>query len=342
MSSIKNHITPGYFSATNVLRGKNSRKRIVAYVESYDDVLFWRMILSDFENETRYFEVMLPTRTNLSKGKKSAVMALITASTPLQRTDGETPAMLACVDADYDYLLQGATYESKQLLQNPCIIHSYAYAIENLQCYAPSLHNVCVMATLNDRRNFDFVDFLSQYSRIVFPLFVWNIMMYRRREYGRFTITDFNTVVTIKHTRLDLLPETLVKLRHKVSAKIKELQRKNPGMKEEYLRTKDSLLALGVTQDTTYLYIQGHHLFDAVVIPTMQTVCEDLRRERETEIRRKSKHAVQMQNELSSYTHSVSDIANMLRKNQGFMHSEPYKRIVKDIEHVIEPHHTEL
>ena len=58
--------------------------------------------------------------------------------------------MIACVDADYDYLLQGATQLSRTILNNPFVFHTYAYAIENLQCFAGGLHEVCVAATLND------------------------------------------------------------------------------------------------------------------------------------------------------------------------------------------------
>ena len=327
MTSIKNHINSDYFSAANTLRGKSGRRRIVAYVESYDDVLFWRMILSEFEDDTRYFEVMLPIRSNLSKGKKSAFLSLM--------RNGMGKDMIACVDADYDYLLQGANHDSAFMLDNPYVIHTFVYAIENYQCYAPSLHNVCVMATLNDTPTFDFVDFLSRYSRIIFPLFVWNIMMYRRREYGSFTITDFNTVARIQHKRTEQLNEVFNKLHHKVRVKINELQHHFPNMKEEYLRTKESLISLGVTQDTTYLFIQGHHLFDCVVLPTMQTVCEELRRQRETEIRRKAKHVVQMQNELSAYMRSVSDISEMLKKNLGYTKSEPYQRVLQSIEKML-------
>ena len=281
------------------------------------------MILSEFEDETRYFEVMLPARSSLSKGKKSAFLSLM--------RNGMGRDMIACVDADYDYLLQGADNDSAFMLGNPYVIHTFVYAIENYQCYAPSLHNVCVMATLNDNPNFDFVSFLSRYSRIIFPLFVWNIMMYRRRQFGAFTITDFNTVTRIQHRNLQHLDEVFDKLHHKVRVKVNELQRKYPNMKEEYLKTKQSILDLGVTPDTTYLYIQGHHLFDCVVVPTMQEVCEDLRRQRESEIRRKAKHVVQMQNELSAYTRSVSDISDMLRKNLGYTKSEPYQHVLQAI-----------
>lgn len=310
-----------------MLRGKASRKRIVAYVESYDDVLFWRMVLSDYEDETRYFEVMLPSRRNLNKGKKSAVMSMMANHT------GEY--MIACVDADYDYLLQGKTYQSEMILNNPFIVHTYVYAIENYQCYAPSPHNVCVMATLNDRPIFDFVEFLTEYSKAIFPLFVWSIMMYRKMEYHRFTITDFNEIVTIRRAKYQNVMEMVDKVRNKVQVKLRDLRKNNPGRKEEYIATRDELMALGVTPETTYLYIQGHHLFDNVVAPTVQSVCDELRREREGDIRRRACHALQLQNELSAYTKAQSDVQTMLKKNTGFARSAPYKRMTADIERML-------
>ena len=39
---LKDNINSKYFEAANRLKSKTARRRIVAYVESYDDVLFWR------------------------------------------------------------------------------------------------------------------------------------------------------------------------------------------------------------------------------------------------------------------------------------------------------------
>ena len=81
----------------------------MAYVESYDDVLFWRTVLGQFEDSSRYFEIMLPTKERTGKkvigrGKRSAIESI------LSNTGRD---MIACVDADYDYLMQGATEASR-------------------------------------------------------------------------------------------------------------------------------------------------------------------------------------------------------------------------------------
>lgn len=326
--STLNTISASYLSAANVLRGKNHRNRIVAYVESYDDVLFWRTLLSDYEDETRYFEVMLPTRRTLTKGKKQAIMQML--------RDGAGESMISCVDADYDYLLQGATASSLTVINNPYVFHTYAYSIENHQCYAPSLHNVCVMATLNDHPIFDFVGFFTEFSRIIFPLFVWNIWFYRHNDTHTFSINDFNHIVTIGNFNIHHPEDAIEHLRHKVTVKLNNL-RHIPNSARQIEALTQELIELGVTPETTYLYIQGHHLFDTIVLPILDKVCKSLRYERETEIRHKANHALQRQNELSAYANAQTDITQMLKKNTGCTRSVPYKRLIADVENFLSP-----
>ena len=263
---LKDNLNSQYFEAANSLTSKKARRRIVAYVESYDDIYFWRTVLSEFENDKRYFEVMLPSKGNLTRGKKSVLMNFLEGE-PLGRD------MIACVDADYDYLIQRRSHQSQKVLDSPYVFHTYVYAIENYQCYAPSLHNVCVSVTLNDHRIFDFREYFRQFSEALFPLFVWSIMLYRNGNYPRFSITDLNRIADPGGFNVQNPEPSIANVKRKVRTKIHDLQRQFPDAKEEYLATKEDIKTLGVTPQTTYLYIQGHHLFDTVVSPILSKVC---------------------------------------------------------------------
>ena len=323
-SRLKDNINSRYFEAANSLTSKKARHRIVAYVESYDDIYFWRTVLSEFEDDKRYFEVMLPSKVNLTRGKKSVLMNFLEGE-PLGKD------MIACVDADYDYLMQGATHASRKILESPYVFHTYVYAIENFQCYAPSLHNVCVSVTLNDHRIFDFREYFRQFSESLFQLFVWSIMLYRNGNYNKFTITDFNRIADPGGFNVQNPEPSLVNVRRKVKTKVNELQRLFPDAKEEYLKTKDDIKALGVTAQTTYLYIQGHHLFDTVVSPILSKVCNLLRQERQNEIYQATAHKTQKRNEMSCYENSLQDIKVMLKKNTGYMASDQFRRLQEDV-----------
>ncbi len=326
---LSDNITSSYFEAANRLNSKLSRRKIVAYVESYDDVYFWRQILSQLETDRMYFEVMLPTRVQrLERGKKAVLMQLLSGNV------GQS--MIACVDADYDYLEQGATPTSQQVIANPYVFHTYAYAIENLQCYAPSLHDVAVAVTLNDHLIFDAEQYLTDYSEAIFPLFVWSIWYYRTPHYGQFTITDFLKTIEVGAFSLNHVDEAIRNLRRKVGRKVELLQHRNPHARESYGRVKEDIKRLGVTPSTTYLYIQGHHLFNKVVLPMMSKICDKLVREKESEIARQSVHGTQRRNELSCYSNSVEDIIPMLKKNAGFMRSPQYRSIKADLERFVQ------
>ena len=231
---LKDNLNSRYFEAANSLTSKKARRRIVAYVESYDDIYFWRTVLSEFENDKRYFEVMLPSKGNLTRGKKSVLMNFLEGE-PLGRD------MIACVDADYDYLMQGRTHQSQKVLASPYVFHTYVYAIENFQCYAPSLHNVCVSVTLNDHRIFDFREYFRQFSEAIFPLFVWSIMLYRNGNYPRFSITDLNRIADPGGFNVQNPESSIANVKRKVRTKINDLQRQFPDAKDEYLFTKEDL-----------------------------------------------------------------------------------------------------
>lgn len=322
---LSKNLNSAYIEAANALRGKKARRRIVAYVESYDDVYFWSHVLRPLETEHFYFEVMLPSRSTLTRGKKQAL------------SQNLGPYIIACVDADYDYAMQGATATSLQVCQSKFVFHTYAYAIENYECYAPSLQNACVAATLNDKRLFDFEDFLQKFSRIVWPLLVWNLWCYRYGEYRHFTMQNFCDIVALTEMNYYHPEQTLEKLQRRVNAKISRLQRQFPQGRKTYKPFMNELVQqLGFSPETAYLYMRGHDLQDAVVLPLMGGICETLRRDREREIRRLAEHHTQMQNELSAYQHAAASIADILRKQTTYDTAPTYLRIRDNIRRHIE------
>lgn len=333
-AKLRDNISSRYIEAANTLRGKRARRRIVAYVESYDDIYFWRTVLGRFEDDTRYFEVMLPSKVRLTRGKKSVLMNFITGAGEgqQQKTAALGSNMIACVDADYDYLLEGATEQSRKVLESPYVFHTYVYAIENFQCYAPSLHEVCVAVTLNDHRIFDFEDYFRQYSEACFPLFVWSVWAYRTGRHTRFSLTDFNRVCDPGGFTLQQPQTSIDNIRRKVQTKVRELQRAFPDNKEAYLKVKADVLRLGVTPQTTYLYMQGHHLFDTVTAPIMAKVCNQLRQERQTEINMSLAHHTQKHNEMSCYENSRQDVKAMLKKNTGYRRCDRFMQLQDGIE----------
>lgn len=313
-----------YIGAANSLKSKKARKKIVVYVEGYDDIMFWRNILSVYETDSVYFEVMLPSRDSLTKGKKQAMM------NTLGQTLGQN--MIACVDADYDYLLQGATPTSKRLCESPYVFHTYAYAIENYQCNAATLHEVCVMATLNDHEIIDLEEFFRLYSRIVHPLLVWNVYFYRKNDTRTFPVADFSHTARLINVDVLHLENCLMDLEGRVERKLHWLERTYPDANAEMETLSAEMERLGVRPDNAYYFMQGHHIFENVALKLLTPLCALLRNERENEIRALAGHDCQMRNELNSYQHSQSSVDLMLKKNRAILNCEPFDRLKTDLE----------
>ena len=93
---------------------------------------------------------------------------------------------------------------------------------------------------------------------------------------------------------------------------------------------------MGLTPETTYLYIQGHGLKDGVVLPLLTPVCHMLRRERERDINNLAMHETQRQNELSGYRNSSLSIDDALKKSMSYRQSQPYQWLRRDITTLLE------
>ena len=309
--TLRDNLTSSYFNAAHKLYPKKARRRIIAYVESYDDIPFWRSLFEEFENDEYYFQVMLPSSTSLAKGKKMVLMNTL-------NTAELGKSLIACVDSDYDFLLQGATATSRKINGNKYIFQTYTYAIENHHCYAESLHEVCVQSTLNDRPLIDFPAFMKRYSQIAYPLFLWNIWFYRQHDTYTFPMSDFNSYVRLQEVSLRHPERCLEAMQRVVANKLSEMRTRFPKLVDPINAMGTELKQLGLLPDTAYLYIQGHHIMDNVVMKVLIPVCTVLRREREQEIKKLAEHDEQFRNELTCYQNSQVNVEVMLKKNSAY------------------------
>lgn len=324
-SSLKQNLTSNYLDAARRMSPRTKRRCVTAYVESYDDIAFWRSLLAEFEDDTLYFRVMLPSSRSLAKGKKTVLLNSLEAK-QLGRS------LIACVDSDYDFLLQGATRLSHDINSNPYIFQTYGYAIENYHCYAESLHEVCVQATLNDKYTIDFPDFLSRYSVIVYPLFIWNVYFYKIGDTNTFPMHELSECTRIGDFDSRQPEQSLKAVQQRVNRKLNSLRRRHAKQQAKVDQLAEELTRLDLTPERTYLYMQGHHVMDNVVLPILNPICTRLRREREDEIRRLAMHKEQRENELSGYENSASPVATVLKHNEGYKNLNLYQWMRQDVE----------
>lgn len=309
------------------LRIDDGKRLVRVYVEGYEDVAFWRGIFDHFRNPYLRFEISVPTRDDLPKGKKVL----------LSMARDADDATLLCMDSDFDYLFGDTDEQSRSIVESPFMFHTYAYATENYLCYAPSLHNVCVKATKNDTHIFDFVRFMADYSRTIYPLFLWYAYSAHRKTENVFTLLEFKSSVRIGYLDIaDNGAHTIEWLARHVEQRLATLRRLHPQMTDDVARFGDYLKERGVELEQTYLFMHGHTLMDNVVMIVLNGVCEKLRQMSIAKIVASSKEGVALKNEMSNYTNSLRSIRDVLLDNENYTSCPLYKCLKADIQHYID------
>ncbi|WP_283391649.1 DUF4435 domain-containing protein [Millionella massiliensis] len=313
------NITSEYFEATSALQKRN---RVMVYVEGYDDIPFWRAIFDEFETPDRRFEISTPARNDLAKGKKVV----------LQFAPQAGRNLILCVDSDFDYLFGDLSSQSRMVNHTPFLLQTYTYAIENYLCYPPSLHSVCVRATKKDVHLFDFEEFMREYSRIIYPVFVWYAFAARVDRPTIFTLADFRNTVKINFINVEENGEdTLVWLEKQVAKRLKFLRTKHQRWLPEVEKFEAYLKERGVVPEETHLYMQGHTLMDNVVSVVVGTVCNALRKLAVRQIMGSSRQGLPLNNELSSYNNVLSDVDELLKINTGYRSCPLFAKLHGDI-----------
>lgn len=306
---------------------EDGKTLVHAFVEGYEDVAFWRAILDRYENERVRFEISVPLRGDLAKGKK-ALMALVPQC---------SEQLILCMDSDFDYLFDGHTDQSRTINSCPFVFHTYAYATENYLCYAPSLHNVCVRATQNDTRIFDFEAFLTAYSRIIYPLFLWYAYSARLESQHVFTLLDFKSSVKLNYLEVENNgADTLAWLDRQVKKRLAILETRNAALASRLAAFSDELSDKEITPENVYLFMQGHTLMDNVVIVMLNAVCDKLKYMATERIGRSAKRGVALTNEQSNYKNSLHGIRESLLYNVNYRDCFLYRKLEGDIVRFLE------
>ena len=311
-----------------VLPPEDDRHLVNVFVEGYEDVAFWRGIFDHFRNPYLRFEISVPNRDDLPKGKK-VLMSMI------GKTDPER--VILCVDSDFDYLFDGATEQSREVLAADNMFHTYVYATENYLCYAPSLRNVCVKATKNDTRIFDFERFFAAYSRAIYPLFLWYVYSAQLSHESVFTLSEFKASVRLGYVDIRNNGEnTLAWLERNVARRHQALESENPEMVDEVRAFAEKLQKVGAEANNCYMFMHGHTLMDNVVMPVLSAVCEKLRQLSIAKINGSKVEGVALKNELNNYTNTLRSIRDVLLDNENYTSSPLYRRLRDDIQEYLD------
>ncbi len=219
------------------------------YIEGEEDEYFWRNVFKHAKPDKQY---EFYYNSNIAASAKGEYRS---GSGECVKFYSHTDAQfIVCVDSDYNYLLDTHSFSSTDI-----VFQTYTYSIENHYCFAANLQSI--IQQLTGQNTFDFNIFLTDYSGIIYELFVLSVLSEKKKD-GQFSINDFQN--TCKISRPPDLSNNgkneLNQLQTKVNAKLSNLQ--GIYTPQEIKNMKKYLSSKKIAIAETYLSIKGHGLID--------------------------------------------------------------------------------
>lgn len=254
MSGLIRNFNSNYIASGNKLT--NRPRKVIALVENESDIPFW----SDLLNGNSFGLILEFTPYTSSQ----AIATTTKGKGHLLKMHGNLgPHLIACVDSDYDYLLPTLTDNAKIINSSSYILQTYAYSVENYNCYAPGLNKLCTNS-VKQAVHYNFEGLLEKYSGIIYPLFVWSLLL-ESKECGLSTLTlprtkavkfmMSNNSITQKGED-DFLNE----IHESVSQKITKLEQQFSEYSKLLESFKNDLKSRGLIEENTYLFVRGHDM----------------------------------------------------------------------------------
>lgn len=326
-----------YYRNQSILTGKPNRVKVI--VEDEADVPFWLDILAYLKPDKEfsitpysYVNVENDSLTKLSKGKAHILSKA--------RANELNAYYIGCVDSDYDYLLQSYRETGKLMQENPYLLQTYAYSIENLLCYAETLALLC-SKSVKEVPDFNFIAYLQETSRIIRPLWIRALYL-ETKGYNDFTATDWGNIFPCnKPVSNDTSQEKiLARLQNNVDRRIQEIETKHTDIAEEIATFETGTFhedesPSAYISKSCYLGVRGHDIYRFVLNTVLKGITQQLKSDHLNRIKYAETSEEDKNNRRKHYLNEVVDIETLLKTNYEYKHHCPiFKMIANDINHI--------
>ena len=338
VDALVGNVTGDYYRNLSILAGRPRLVKVV--VEDEFDVPFWYDVLYSVSPDKDF---SISPYSYAREGEDDAILCLNKGKEHIlakARANELNAFYIGCVDSDYDYLLRKHKGAGTLMTDNPYLLQTYAYSIENLLCHADTLSLLCTKA-VNEVPDFDFEGYMQDVSRIIRPLLVRALYL-ECKGYEDFTATQWGEVFPCDdHDCRDEADEGRILgwLQHNVDTVIQRIEANHPEIAEEIGGFENSILEdadwrIGrIYEGQCYLMARGHDVYRFVLNTALQGVASHLKRQHIVALRRADATEEDKKNRINQYVKNITDIGTLLGKNYEYKrNSLLYELIRHDIE----------
>lgn len=231
---------------------------VAIHIENKNDEVYWRKVLHHASPglKVRFLSGTRSIGGNVTNGCTQC----------LQYLNFLDERFWIAIDSDYRYL-----NEEPEIGVRHFVLQTYTYSFENHFCYWRNAQFAAygqteVAATDSDQPQFSFRQFFESYSRIVYPLMVWQLYL-QGVSCDAFPKSTFHRMLSLPVGPKALDNDgasVLQQLKERAHKLLTHLRRTYPEADTTWYEAR--MNALGVTRRNCYLYVRGHQLYDLLVL----------------------------------------------------------------------------
>lgn len=217
------------------------------HLEDWEDVLFWDTMI----------QRVSPGRYNYLAHSKADNGHLASGSSQcLKYTGYMSKQFFACIDSDMNYLLQMANINADHY-----VAQTFTYSWENHYAEANELQVRFASVLPIVAQQFDFRQFLLGYSRIVYRPLLALLYCLRNKDF-RFSRKDFAACLPHQCKAVELVDNGKAIL-SRISNDLARMLNSSGVLSDiDFNLEETRYSAMGLSEDTAYLHVRGHNLYD--------------------------------------------------------------------------------
>lgn len=267
MTYLTSALTYTYADTSRLMRSPKAKADIRVYVEDEGDIMFWRQFLSHYEG-LYDFKISVYHCIDRDLSGKDCIMKAVKEGRLTLHS-----YMLACLDADYDLIIDDYHAYTEELRANPYVITTHWYAIENIKADPVHLSEYYNYCTLSENCSIDFSSIVEETSVAYYGLLVRLILCQSKTALKQqYTIDAFGEDLKkcMYNDRNRVSKETY----RYIATRITELDVIISPYIHELPITTQILDDSGVSPKNCYRAIKGHHWVDIIIIPLLTNLVD--------------------------------------------------------------------
>lgn len=226
------------------------------HIENKNDEVFWGKVLREAYPQGK-FRFIAASR-NISGNITCGCTQCLQYKPFLDRR------LWIAIDSDYRYLTEEMGIDAQHY-----ILQTYTYSFENHFCYPKNCQRAAHAIRPEDERvdahGFNFANFLRSYSKVIYPLLVWQLYL-QQIDNEAFPKSVFHRLLSVpvgpKSLERDGEPIIQV-LKERAHKLLSHLKHTYPDADTTWYEARCN--AQGVRRDNCYLYVRGHQLYDLII-----------------------------------------------------------------------------